>query len=507
MAMQTKALTLALVATTLAVLPPLAADDSVRRYGQGSPGSGNIAPTIWVNSVPRPGDLLFRVRVERALGGTWAFPFFGPREDDITVAGLRFLLDMRNASYAGAFFLSGTGNGGGSGHIPFPLPNNVGLVGQPVLLQAFTLDDFAPNPFGIAATSGLRLLPQLPGQLLVARALPGAPDPQNVIQLAPNRVLPFDEQRFVQGRAVAFAQYGAIALALDPGAARLRVFDADGATPTWRTDLLLNTNGVAEHVVVTPDETRAYVVHRGAAGTQPPALALDVRATASFGMAWPGGPIQLVGTHDPTALVFTADSDTAFLAARGDGTLPSSVSRIDTGPGSPTFHRQLARLEFPNHQVTCLALAPDGSTLYAPLTAAGRPGELALIDVATFTLIDVDQGAPGVQNLGGERSRPRTPLPDALHCIAVDPRGEEVFLGTLGAIVRVHVAVASPLLGRVASTTDDIPPGDAVSNVVVSGAGDFVYATTSQRVIEVDTVRLWSMRSWPVTGAVGLAFR
>ncbi len=483
------------------------AGDSVRRYGSATPGSGNIAPTIWVNAVPRPGDANFKLRVARTLGGTWAFPIYSTGSADVDVLGLRLLVDATSAVYGGAYFISGQGAGGGAGDIPLPLPNNIGLVGQSLYVQAFTLDDFAPNPLGLGATPGLRLAPALSAQLLVARALPGSPDPQSVIQLVSNRVVSFDDSTFADGGATTFAQGGLVALALDPTSARLRIFDTLGETPVRQSSVALLPEGIASHIVLTPNGARAYVLETGS-GNRLPITAYDARAGATFGQAWPAPPIRLENVVEANAMVFTFDSQTGFVAAKGQvaGT-PGSVSRIDVHPTSATFHQQLARIEFPGFEVASIAISADGSTLYVPLVATGRPSEIAFIDVATFTRVDLDPAATGVQNLGGERSRPRTPLPDVLGRVAVDPRGEEIYCASLGAAVRVNVAPQAVAFRRVTTITDNIPATDLVGDIVVNDVGDFIYLTTSVRVVEIEAARLWSLRAWAMTGAVGLTLR
>jgi hypothetical protein len=484
-----------------------AAGDSVRRYGGPTPGSGGIAPTVWVNAVPRPGDPGFKLVVERTLGGTWAFPFVAPRAADFTHAGLRLLIDPSVALYGGAWFMNGSGPGNGRGDIPLPLPASVHLIGQPVHVQAFTLDDFAPNPLGLAASAGLRLVPALPAQLLVMRTLAGSPDAQGVIDLAANRVIAFGENRFADGRAATFAPAGRLALAIDPVPRRMRVFDCTTVPPVWWTDVPLAAEGTPEHVTLTPDASRAYVVHTGAAG-MPPIEAFDVRDGPGFGQPWPGPPIRLAGVGDACGIAFDPDSRFAFVAARGTATgTPGSVSLVDVRPGSPTFHQQLARLEFPGRQATAIAIAGEPGTVFVPLVAPGRSAWLARLDAATFTPIDADPGTPGIQHLGGEVSLPRTPLPDVLGPLAADPRGEELYCGAVGAIVRVGVDPASPSFRRVVAITDNVRPADQVAAILLSDAGDRLYAITPLQVVEIDLRTLLSPRGWSVPGAVGLAFR
>lgn len=493
-------------AATLAV--SLSAGDSVRRYGTPTPGSGDIAPTIWVNGVPRPGDAGFKLRVERALGGTWAFPFLSAAPGDLTYGGVRFLVDPSSAFYGGAYFLPGQGPGAGRGDVPLPIPNVVGLIGLAVFVQAFTLDDFAPNPLGLGATTGLRLAPAWPGAVFAARAVAGAPDPQSVVDLLGNQVVQYDSTRFTDGAALTLVHSGGTALALDPPARRLRIFDATVWPPAWRTDSALVAEGVAALVTPTLDGSRAYVAHTGVAGSSPPIVAYDVRKGPGFGLMWPGPPIRLTGVADAKAMVFTDDSETGFVAALGalPGT-PGSVSKVDVRPASATFHQQLARIDFFGRQVVDVAISADGAFLYLPLIATGQSGQLAVVDVATFSSIDQDPGAPGVQHLGGELSVARTPLPDVLGRIVADPRGDEVYCATTGAIVRVNVAPASPTFRSVVAIGDNLPAGELIATLVLSDAGERLYAATSTQVVEIDTTTLLSPRGWPMTGVVGLTFR
>src|SRR5688572_5859010 len=326
---------------------PLLAGDSVRRYGAPTPGSGNIAPTIWVNGTPRPGDTGFRLRLERALGGTWAFPFLATRPADSLHGGVRFLVDTTVAVYGGAYFLPGQGDGGGSGDVPLPLPNNPGLIGQPVYVQAFTLDDFAANPLGFAATSGIALVPALPAELLLARSVPGTPDPQTAIDLATSAIVDYDRTHFDEGSGITYAAGGAAVLQPDAASGRLRAFDTTTFPPTWRGNTALSSFGYPQSIVPTPDGTRAYVLYTGDLGSSPPIVAHDARAGAGLGQTWPGAPIQLEQVADPRGIVFTPDSRIAFVAALGPlSGATGSLTRIDVDPVSPRFHQATGRIEF-----------------------------------------------------------------------------------------------------------------------------------------------------------------
>ncbi len=482
------------------------ASDSVRRYGTPSPGSDNIAPTIWVNSVPRPGNRDFALRVERSLGGTWTFPFYSRAAGDLNFGGVRFLVDLSAGIYGGAFFLPGSGSGAGAGNIPLPLPNEPEMVGVPIFVQAFTLDDFAANSLGLGATTGLRLVPALAEQLLVARSLSGSPDPQTVIDLVRNQTVDFDVTQCGDGSAIVYAQKGGAALVVDSAAARLRAFDATPPSPTALANFGLLTEGQAVAITLTPDGSRAYVLHNGTSSVAPIA-AVDAREGATFGQAWPGGAIRLANVADAVAMVFSGDSAVGYVGARGGSGAAGSVTKVDVQPGSATFHQQVARLQFAGRQVTGLALAGDGAVLCIGLVGGSQGGELALIDLATFTVLDVDAGAAGVQNLGGETSLPRTPLPAVLGHVAADPRGEEVYCASRGGIARVNVARNLPVFRRVVTITDNLGGTVLIGALLVADAGDRLYVTTPTQVVEIDTVSRLSPRGWRISGAVGLAYR
>jgi len=498
----------AVLFSSLALLgSSLPAGDGVRRYGTGTPGSGNIEPTIWVNQTPRPGTPGFKLRIERALGGTWAFPFVSQRSADFQYRGIRFLVDTTSTVYYGAYFLPGQGDGGGRGEVPLPLANNRELIGQPIYVQAFTLDDFAPNPLGFGATAGLRLEVELPGQLLVTRASPAQPDPQTAIDLDGGTAADFEPAQIDDGRGAAYVQAGTVALALDPVAGRLRTYDASTFPPRWTGNSALVGDGQPAAIATTPDGSRAYVLHTGDAGTSPPIVAYDVRAGTSFGRAWPGPSIRLEQVADPVGVVFTPDSATAFLVAAGPRSGgDASLTRIDVDPRSATFHQGSGELTFPGRQAGGVAIAVAGDVVYVALDAAAG-AQIAVIDVASFQEIDMDPGAPGVQALGAEVSVPRTPLPSQLGPLLVDPRGGVLYAATLGALIRVDVAPNSPTFRNVSRIDDKVDPAEPVVALALADAGEALYAATASVVVEFDPLTGRATRDWVLTDVVDLVLR
>src|SRR5690606_26149008 len=108
---------------------------------------------------------------------------------------------------------------------------------------------------------------------------------------------------------------------------------------------------------------------------------------------------------------------------------------------------------------------------------------------------------------GGETSVPRTPLPAVLGSCIADPRGEELFCASLGAVVRAHVAEDSPAFRRVTTLAANLAPAQLVQHLALSDAGERLYVATDVHVVEFDTARLTSPRAWPIVGATGLALR
>jgi hypothetical protein len=486
----------------------LTSGDSVRRYGASTPGSGNIAPTIWVNTTPRPGDTNFKLRVERSLGSTWALAYVSSRPANYVYGGVRFLVDTNTGTYGGAFYMQGQGNGGGAGDITMRLPNNREIIGQPVFFQVFTLDDFAPNPLGLGATTGLRILPAMPAQLVVARSLNGSPDPQTAVDLVANTVVDYDRTQFDEASGVTFAQGGAAAMQLDPTTARLRSYDTTTFPPVWRSNAALGTEGYPEFIALNPEGSRAYVVYTGPLGTSPPIIAHDATAGPSFGQVTPGPQIRLERIADARGMAFTPDSRTAFVAALGPRSgSAGSLTRIDTRLGSASFHQATGQIDFPDRLATDVAVAADGSAAYVSLASASGQSEIAVVDVATFSLVDMDQGTPGVQNLGGELSRPRTPLPSILSRVLADPRGEELLCATVGGVVRVNVAADSPFFRRVTLINGNIAPNQLVTTLALTDGADRLYVATAVHVVEYDTRLLSVLRSWAIGGTTALTLR
>lgn len=500
------ALALALC-SALATTELAAQGESLRRYGEGTPGSDNVVPTLWVKAVPRPGDSTFRARVERGLGGTWAILFAGTAPNDLVFGGVRFLFDATSSIYLGSHFMPGSGGGSGATDINLPLPNNPELVNAVYYLQAFTLDDFAPNLLGFGATAGLVLRPARSPLLLAARALPSDADPQTAIDLRTGATVDFDTSQFVDGAGMTFVRHGSAALALDPATLRLRAFDCDTFPPTWSANSALLGDGIPSAIALTPDGSRVYVVHQGGAGEAPPIVAYGANAGASFGQPV-GPPIRLEVVPDVRRVVFDPATRFACVAALGTGSGPDgSLRRVDVRLGSPTFHQETDRIDFPGMLATDVALSSDGKRAYVALVAVTRATEIAVIDTQLWQLVDMDPQAPGVQNLGGERSLPRLRLPLVLGRLLADPRNGELYGATLGAVVRVNADPESPHFRRITTITAGIPAQEEVNVLALDDAGARLYAATQTQVIEIDTTTLAAPRSWPLRNVVDLSVR
>ncbi len=499
---------LATVAALLTLTASLTAGDRLQRYGAGTAGSGNFVPQIWANTTPRTGDAGFRLQIEKALGGSFGIVFLGTNPGDFTFDGVRLLIDPSNVTLAGSFFIGGNGPGTGSGSFALPIPRSNALVGQHYRAQIFTLDDFAPNPLGFGATEGLTITPTLAAQLIASRSRPGQPDPQTAIELASGQTADFDQGFFEEGTGFAYGNDGALLFAAAPTTGKLHVYDARTFPPRWRQNVAIGSTSATRFVAVTPDGQRLYVVHGDRAGTSPAIEVLDARDGATLGQPDPRGNLRVEGIGDARTLLFTPDGARAFVISErgGDGS-GAALVLVDVRLGSTTYHQELGRVTFPGCLGTAGALSPDGATVYVGLQQPGGLGELAIVDTASLVVFDADIPTAGVQNLGGEVSRARTPLPRGMARLAADPRGGVVYFGSIGSIGRVQVDPTVPSFARLVSATGGLAFNAQVTSIAIADAGERIYLATAGEVVEVDPSTLTRARAWPIADTLALILR
>lgn len=501
--------TFAAAAALLALAPGLTAGDTLKKYGAGTAGSGNVVPRVWANATPRTGDANFRLEIDRALGGTYGIVFLATAPADATLGGVRFLIDASAAHLAGSFFINGNGIGDGRGSFGLPIPTSNSLLGQNYYAQMFTLDDFAPNPLGFGATEGLRITPTLPGQLIASRSRSGQPDPQTAIELASGRVADFDQGLFDEGTGFAYSRDGRLLFAAAPTTGKLHIYDAHSFPPQWRQNAAIRGTSTVRFVAVSPEGDRLYVVHNDRVGTSPEIEVLDARVGPTLGLPHALGNLRVEGIADARAILFGVAGGRAVLLSEtgGDGS-GAALIFIDADVRSPTYNTELSRVTFPGCIASAGSVAPDGSAVYVALSqTVGGLGELAIVDTVTLSVFDADLPAAGIQNLGGEISRSRTPLPRGMARLAGDPRGGTVFFASVGSLGRIQVEPTSPEFARIVTATGGIGFNEPVVALAITDAGERVYLATRASIVELDPATLTATRTWPVPDTLSLLVR
>lgn len=492
----------------------VAAGDPVKNYGQGTPGSGGRAPTLWATTTPRPGDANFGLLVESGLGGSVGAMFLSPLRGGVNIGGLQVLLDLTSSVTLATFPLQGSGAGNGTALLPLPLPNVASLLNAEFHLQAFVADP-AGAFVGVSATPGLTLAPQRPGLVLVTRSVGGSPDQQMAIDLASATVTDFSHGQIDNGHGVAFSA-GCTHAFVGGGLSRnVALYDVRTFPGTHVGTYLPLTAGVSPwSVTMNPDGRRAYIVTQGSASTTPMVEVMDGDpSSATFGQPFPGGGF-LAGSISALDLHFTPDGDTGFLSSLGIGG-PAGVTRFDTRIGSATYHQNTGAFALPGQFVFASGIATDGTVVYAAAANLGATAEVAQIHAASLAAIDWDAGAPGVQNIGGEQSRAPTPIGRTVGGLAADPRGRWLYIASSGSVVnsamlvRVDVDPASANYTRFQVYATGLSASATLGAVVVSAAGDRVYlaSTSDNAVHEIDAAAFTQVRTFAVNAASGLALR
>ena len=260
-----------------ALLPqarPASGGTVIEPYGKGTPGRGGFTPVIWAEGHPAPGDLSFKLFLDKGLGGGPAFLLMSNRSASLKILGMELLVDPT----APVFFvpwngiLSGSpGQGGaGSAKAPLPVPADPNLAGLEVFFQFLGGDGAAPG--GLSASDGLRVTLQR-GPLVVGagyKTLVAYHPATKVVTTMSGILGPVDAQ---------FDRKGDLLFLADRRV--MRIFDT-GTTPFKVLKTVSVPGGQANHVVVHPGGKRAYV--SVASRTTPAIYIVDVdRKSTSFG--------------------------------------------------------------------------------------------------------------------------------------------------------------------------------------------------------------------------------
>jgi DNA-binding beta-propeller fold protein YncE len=469
------------------------AGESLANYGPGTPGTGGITPELWANMTPRPGTASLALTVSRGLAGSVAIPILSNGPGNVSIGTFTFLLNPSLLVFLPVVVLDGQGNG----LAPFPLPNDQSLLGVNLFTQALVVDAGAA-PIGLSATSGLRIRPSRPGVVIAPRSIGGSADPQLEIDLVTGAFVDFSGGYVDNGQQATFTKDQSHVFIAGALTRTVAIYDARQSPPVYVTSYPTVGQGRPYFISMHPDGQRAYVIHQGSAGQTPAAEVVDANpASATFGQAFPGPSVPL-GNIDTMNMVFTPDGRNGFIGVLGLFSM-ATVMQVDTLLSSPNYNTVLGSLTFPGKYCWGIDIDRDGLWLYAAVGPFTGPMEIAVINALTFQVMDMDPGAAGVQNLGGEISIPRTPTSRQITNIQLDPRGRVLYMAEYSSLGALNVDQGSPGFRTLTRVTAGLASSGA-TGLAVSDAGELLYVglASGGAVLEFDTTTMTQLRSFPV---------
>lgn len=458
--------------TAALVLPCSISAQHIASYGSGSAGSGSVTPALWCNSTPRPGNTGFALSLERGLGGAPAIAFMSTSRASLNLNGLNLLVDLTVGFSLGATVLSGTGAGSGTGSIAAPLPNLAVVNGLPLHFQAYVLDPRGPF-LGLAATQGLTATSRSGGALFAA---------PNIRVALPQLVAGSFNSGAGSANALAMSRDGSrvfVSGRVGTSGRPIVALDATKNPPTTiKTWSLVDTKTTAWTLTVNPNGRYLYATNQGPSSTTPKieAFYLD---SARFGQAVPGNVLD-PKSISAIRILFNRSGLRGYVATLGIGGAPALVE-YDTLIGGQNQHKELRRVRFSGKFIFDAQLSPDDNIVYVSAASLGQVGEISLINARTMQRVDWDLRTPGIQSIGGEVSRPRTPLGRVQASIAIDARHRYLYAAVSGgaagsaSLVRVVVDRSHPDFGKFVTYSTGLPAREQLGNVLVSPAGDTVF--------------------------------
>lgn len=135
--------------TGLYVLRPRSA---VERYGVATPGTSGAAPVLHPFGAPWLGTRSFQLEVRGAQPGARVFFLVGAGSLDLQIAGHNLVVDIAIGGVA-----ESVADARGVARTALPLPNDPGLDGAPIYVQALCAD--ATAPIGYASSAGMVFRP------------------------------------------------------------------------------------------------------------------------------------------------------------------------------------------------------------------------------------------------------------------------------------------------------------------------------------------------------------
>lgn len=225
-------------------------------YGNSTPGRGGYSPDIWATGHPSPGQTAFALTLDQGVGGAPALLVAGSGPAALPVFGMTLNVDL----FKPGFFVAWTGvlsgssgvGGAGSATAPLPIPGIATLVGIQLHTQFVVLDSGAPQ--GLAASRGLRVGINK-GALAVACGHRHLSSYDYLTKKSVNDGTgssPDDCQFNVAGTLL-------LTTGRDGGSSPvLEIYDAT-VSPLKKLKTVSLGSGAANHLMVHPDDKRAYV--------------------------------------------------------------------------------------------------------------------------------------------------------------------------------------------------------------------------------------------------------
>lgn len=449
------------------MLPCSLSAQHISTYGSGSAGTGGATPALWCNSTPRPGNTSFALQIEKGLAAAPAVAFMSTARASLNLSGLELLVDLTVGFSLGATVLNASGNGS----LAAPLPNLPVVNGLDLHFQTYVLDPAGPF-LSLSATQGLTATPRSGGAFFAA--------PSTRIALPSLSISTFSNGAGAANAMAITSDASRLFLSGRLGTGRpIVALDASKNPPvTTKTWSLIDTATTAWTMTVSPGDKYLYVTNQGPSTTTPKVEAFYLDS-ARFGQPV-AGPVLDPKTISAMRMLFNPPGTRGYLATLGIGG-PAAFVEYNTIIGSTTQHAELRRINFSGKFVFEAQITADGSRAFVAVAPLGGDGEIAIIDPRTMRIVDWDLQTAGIQNIGGEKSRPRTPLGRVQTSLAIDGRKRYLYIANAGgasgsaSLIRLCVERGHPDFGKTTNYTRDLPTREMLGNVLVSPAGDTVF--------------------------------
>lgn len=496
---------LSVVLAVLALSAILPAQNSIQSHGTATAGTGGKLPDLWPTTTPRTGASSFGLTISNGLANSKAVGFVSLQAANTGIGGVGIFVDF-NSSLQLPFV---TLDAQGSQTYKLPIPNGAALIGITVYAQAF-IADAGGAPLGFSATQGLSFKVANTGMVLGSRSIGGSQDPQAVVDLGTGQLNFFGATQVDNGNDVCFTKNRTHCMVPAGLGKNVSLFDCSQVPPKYVSSF--TAQQIPWSVTMNPDGIRAYVVNQGAANSNPEVQVVwAIPSIPSFGTQFSGGNIKLGAVIDALAMEFTKDGRIGVLGTLGLFGGGADVRKYDTNAASTNYHKQLGNQLFSGQFMFAFAVLQDDQTVAAAVAPLGQAGQVALIDLTTMQLIDIDPKTAGYQSIGTEPGT-RTPIGRVVSDMVTGPRGKYLYLANtenvnstlIYSILQIVIDRKDPSFGKWVKVTTS----SSVSSLAISDAGDRLYAATGTAIQEHDTQSLANVvRSWNVTGVGRLAFR